>query len=134
MTQEATAMRPWRFVVCFGTVRLLADFVHEGARPVTGPLLASLGASAAVVGAVTGGMLIVLPVLSAAMLALVFTDSLAPVVLGALVWGAATGVQESPLRAVADLVAPGRSVTASSPRSWVWPRSRGRSTTSLSSR
>ncbi|MFE5023909.1 hypothetical protein ACFRAO_11490 [Streptomyces sp. NPDC056656] len=55
MTQEATAMRPWRFVVRFGTVSRLADFVYEGARPVTGPLPASLGASAAVVGAMTGG-------------------------------------------------------------------------------
>ena len=47
-------MRPWRFVVMFGTVSLLADFVYEGARSVTGPLLASLGASALVVGVVTG--------------------------------------------------------------------------------
>ncbi|MGW6141214.1 MFS transporter [Streptomyces sp. NPDC055144] len=54
MTHDATAMRPWRFVVWFGMVSLLADFVYEGARSVTGPLLASLGASAAVVGAVTG--------------------------------------------------------------------------------
>ncbi|MFE6958147.1 hypothetical protein [Streptomyces sp. NPDC057696] len=54
MTQVATAMRPWWLVVRFGTVSLLADFVHEGARSVTGPLLASLGASATVVGAVTG--------------------------------------------------------------------------------
>jgi MFS family permease len=58
-------------------------------------------------------VLIVLPVLSAAVPALAFTDSLAPVVLGALVWGAATGVQESTLRAVvAALVAPGRRATA----------------------
>lgn len=55
MTQEATAMRPWRFMVRFGTVSFVADSVHEGARSVTGPLLASLGASAAVVGAVTEG-------------------------------------------------------------------------------
>ncbi|GAA2476670.1 MFS transporter [Streptomyces longisporus] len=47
-------MRPWRFVVTFGTVSMLADFVYEGARSVTGPLLASLGASALVVGVVTG--------------------------------------------------------------------------------
>lgn len=47
-------MRPWRFVVWFGTVSLLADFVYEGARSITGPLLASLGASALVVGVVTG--------------------------------------------------------------------------------
>ncbi|MEU1270287.1 MFS transporter [Streptomyces sp. NPDC005799] len=49
-----TLMRPWRFVLWFGTVSLLADFVYEGARSVTGPLLASLGASALVVGVVTG--------------------------------------------------------------------------------
>ncbi|MQS16893.1 MFS transporter [Streptomyces kaniharaensis] len=47
-------MRPWRFVVWFGIISLLADYVYEGARSVTGPLLASLGASAVVVGAVTG--------------------------------------------------------------------------------
>ncbi|QTD96544.1 Major Facilitator Superfamily protein [Streptomyces cyanogenus] len=47
-------MRPWRFVVWLGVVSLLADFVYEGARSVTGPLLASLGASALVVGVVTG--------------------------------------------------------------------------------
>ncbi|GGZ52154.1 MFS transporter [Streptomyces bluensis] len=47
-------MGPWRFVVWFGTVSLLADVVYEGARSITGPLLASLGASALVVGVVTG--------------------------------------------------------------------------------
>ncbi|MGW3951228.1 MFS transporter [Streptomyces sp. NPDC004752] len=47
-------MRPWRFVVWFGVVSLLADFVYEGARSVTGPLLASLGASSLVVGVITG--------------------------------------------------------------------------------
>lgn len=44
----------WRFVIAFGTVSLLADFVYEGARSITGPLLAHLGATAAVVGTVTG--------------------------------------------------------------------------------
>ncbi|MFC5908024.1 MFS transporter [Streptacidiphilus monticola] len=38
----------------FGIVSLLADVVYEGARSITGPLLASLGASALVVGVVTG--------------------------------------------------------------------------------
>ncbi|MET7683808.1 MFS transporter [Streptomyces sp. NPDC005423] len=52
--QQRTGMGPWRFVVWFGTVSLLADFVYEGARSITGPLLASLGASALVVGVVTG--------------------------------------------------------------------------------
>jgi MFS family permease len=45
---------PWRTVVGFGVVSLTADMVYEGARSVYGPLLASLGASATVVGLVTG--------------------------------------------------------------------------------
>lgn len=48
------ALSAWRFVTVFGTVSLLADFVYEGARSVTGPLLASLGATGLVVGTVTG--------------------------------------------------------------------------------
>ncbi len=54
MTGARVGMTPWRFVLVFGTVSLLADFVYEGARSITGPLLASLGASAVVVGVVTG--------------------------------------------------------------------------------
>ncbi|MFF9410150.1 MFS transporter [Streptomyces anandii] len=53
-TAPRARMGAWRFVVWFGTVSLLADFVYEGARSVTGPLLSSLGASALVVGVVTG--------------------------------------------------------------------------------
>jgi MFS family permease len=49
-----TAMTPWRFVVGFGVVSLLADIVYEGARAVTGPYLASLGAGAVLVGVLTG--------------------------------------------------------------------------------
>lgn len=45
---------PWRVVVGFGVVSLAADMVYEGARSVTGPLLASLGASAVLVGLVSG--------------------------------------------------------------------------------
>jgi hypothetical protein len=45
---------PWRAVVGFGVVSLAADMVYEGARSITGPLLASLGASALLVGLVTG--------------------------------------------------------------------------------
>jgi MFS family permease len=45
---------PWRTVVGFGVVSLAADMVYEGARSVTGPLLASLGASALLVGLVSG--------------------------------------------------------------------------------
>ena len=44
----------WRVVVWFGLVSLAADMVYEGARSMYGPLLAALGASALVVGVVTG--------------------------------------------------------------------------------
>ena len=56
-TDEAAAgpvWSPWRVVVGFGVISLAADMVYEGARSVYGPLLGSLGASALVVGAVTG--------------------------------------------------------------------------------
>ena len=43
-----------RFVVAFGIVSMLADFVYEGARAITGPYLATLGASALAVGFITG--------------------------------------------------------------------------------
>lgn len=45
---------PWRVVVGFGVVSLAADMVYEGARSITGPYLATLGASALVVGLVSG--------------------------------------------------------------------------------
>src|SRR3954447_6643659 len=51
---NAPAWSPWRAVVGFGVVSLAADMVYEGARSVYGPLLAGLGASAFVVGLVTG--------------------------------------------------------------------------------
>jgi len=41
-------------VVGFGLISLAADMVYEGARSLYGPLLASLGASALVVGAISG--------------------------------------------------------------------------------
>lgn len=53
-TNRNTTLSPWRFVTAFGTISLLADFVYEGARSITGPLLASLGATAFIVGIVTG--------------------------------------------------------------------------------
>ncbi|MEV0900509.1 MFS transporter [Actinoplanes sp. NPDC049802] len=52
--QRARAWSPWRTVVAFGLVSLTADMVYEGARSIYGPLLASLGASAAAVGLITG--------------------------------------------------------------------------------
>ncbi|MDQ0852377.1 MFS family permease [Arthrobacter sp. V4I6] len=42
-------------MVGFGLVSLAADVVSDGARPLAGPLLAQLGASALLVGLVTGG-------------------------------------------------------------------------------
>jgi MFS family permease len=47
-------LTPWRFVFAFGVVSMLADLVYESARAITGPYLATLGASAGVVGVVTG--------------------------------------------------------------------------------
>lgn len=43
-----------RFVLLFGVVNLFADMTYEGARSVTGPFLGALGASALIVGSVTG--------------------------------------------------------------------------------
>ncbi|MGH3854696.1 MAG: MFS transporter [Pseudonocardiaceae bacterium] len=47
-------LTPLRFVLAFGVVSMLADFVYEGARAITGPFLATFGASAALVGFITG--------------------------------------------------------------------------------
>ena len=46
--------RALRFVLILGIVSLFADITYEGARSITGPFLAILGASAAVVGFVAG--------------------------------------------------------------------------------
>lgn len=43
-----------KFVVLLGVVSLLADITYEGARSITGPFLAILGASGTVVGIVAG--------------------------------------------------------------------------------
>lgn len=42
------------FIIVLGVVSLLVDMVYEGARGITGPYLAALGASAAAVGFVAG--------------------------------------------------------------------------------
>jgi len=47
-------MRPWHFIVSFGLVSLFADMVYEGARSIIGPYLATLGASALIVGVAAG--------------------------------------------------------------------------------
>jgi hypothetical protein len=43
-----------KFVVLIGVVSLFADMTYEGARSITGPYLALLGASGTVVGIVAG--------------------------------------------------------------------------------
>ncbi len=48
------ARRAFRFVLVIGLVNLLADFTYEGGRSVVGPFLGSLGASAAVIGFISG--------------------------------------------------------------------------------
>ena len=47
-------MKAWRFILLMGLVSLLADMTYEGARSITGPFLGVLGASAFVVGLVSG--------------------------------------------------------------------------------
>ena len=47
-------MRPWHFIVSFGLVSLFADMVYEDARSIIGPYLATLGASAVIVGVAAG--------------------------------------------------------------------------------
>ena len=54
VTRRAQPWSPWRAVLTFGYVSLAADMVYEGMRSASGPLLLSLGASAFVVGLVTG--------------------------------------------------------------------------------
>ena len=54
MVRVSRPMTEWRIVIWFGLVSLTADMVYEGARSMYGPLLASLGATALVVGLVTG--------------------------------------------------------------------------------
>jgi MFS family permease len=54
MCPVRATVTPLRFVIWFGFVSALSDFVYEGARSVIGPFLAHLGASAALVGLVTG--------------------------------------------------------------------------------
>jgi MFS family permease len=53
-TDRHNRLTPLRFVLAFGMVSMLADFVYEGARAITGPYLATFGASATLVGFVTG--------------------------------------------------------------------------------
>jgi MFS family permease len=53
-TTAPSTWTPWRAIAAFGVVSLTGDMVYEGMRSVAGPFLGSLGASALVVGLVTG--------------------------------------------------------------------------------
>lgn len=48
------SLKPYGFIVSFGIVSMLMDVVYEGALAVQGPLLAAFGASAFIVGLVSG--------------------------------------------------------------------------------
>lgn len=50
----ANKLSAMQFVVAFGVVSMLTDIVYEGARSIIGPYLANFGASAVLVGFVTG--------------------------------------------------------------------------------
>jgi MFS family permease len=51
---EQTKALAWRFVILLSLVSLLSDTVYEGARSISGPFMADLGASAIVIGTVSG--------------------------------------------------------------------------------
>lgn len=52
--REVNRLSALQFIIGFGLVSMLGDFVYEGARAVVGPYLATLGAGAALVGFITG--------------------------------------------------------------------------------
>lgn len=54
MENDRAAAVGLRLVVMLGVVSLLSDMTYEGARSVSGPFLASLGASAVVLAGFAG--------------------------------------------------------------------------------
>ncbi len=52
--RQTLRTKAWQFVVLVGVVSLFADMTYEGARSITGQYLALLGASATVIGIVSG--------------------------------------------------------------------------------
>ncbi len=54
MSTTSSTGQAWRFIILLGCVSLLADVTYEGARSIVGPYLATLGASATIVGTVAG--------------------------------------------------------------------------------
>src|SRR5580700_3377761 len=54
MKKDISKQTAFRFVLLLSFVSLFADITYEGARSITGPYLAILGANAVVVGFVAG--------------------------------------------------------------------------------
>lgn len=54
MKQKNSREKVLRFIIFLGLVSLFADITYEGARSITGPFLAILGASGTIVGIVAG--------------------------------------------------------------------------------
>lgn len=108
----------------FATFGVLSfHMVHQGVlTPAAVPLVYAVAMAAAAAAALVSGWtydrigpktLVALPIVGAIVPMLAFTDSLTGVVLGALLWGIAVGIQESTMRAVvADLVPSARRATA----------------------
>ncbi|ETZ93927.1 major Facilitator Superfamily protein [Mycobacteroides abscessus MAB_030201_1061] len=111
-------------MIGFATFGVLSfHMVQRGVLPVPAvPIVYAAAMAADAVAALLSGWaydrvgpksLAALPIVGATVPMLAFTDSLPGIVLGALLWGAAVGIQESTLRAVvADLVPPPRRATA----------------------
>lgn len=108
-------------LMTFGVISF--RFVEAGLVPLAAaPLVYAMAMAVEAVAALgTGGLLdrhggrvlLVVPFVVAAVPSLVFAPRLAPVLIGVLLWGAATGIQDSTVKAyVADLVPPWRRATA----------------------
>jgi MFS family permease len=54
LTDRWLSCRAFRFVLLVGVLSFFADFTYEGSRSILGPFLGGLGASATIVGIVTG--------------------------------------------------------------------------------
>ena len=108
-------------LMTFGVISFC--FVQAGLVPVTAAPLVYAGAMAveAVAALATGWLfdrfggrvLLVVPLVVATVPPLVFAPTLSPVLIGVALWGAATGIQDSTVKAyVADLVPSSRRSTA----------------------
>lgn len=108
-------------LVAFGVIAFhLTAAVHVPVSAV--PLVYAAAMGAAALGALASGyaydraggaVLLVLPLLVTLIPLLAFSAGMGPVLAGVLVWGAATGIQDSTVKAlVADLVAPAKQGTA----------------------